>query len=478
MSITATDCAEGSLDLQPTIRLHDWLCDRAAQDCPEVSEVCREIRQTVHRRSIWFERQRELPLALSAVVLTEADIGHLRSLSERLHGLIELALDWTLDDPQRLSRFFPDHRRIAPYFRRTPGLDFWQGYSRYDAVITADGTVRFIEANTCCPAGFLHAPDASEILLQSFSQLEMPWAAGRWRIGTLERDILVDRLLSLERRGAPNRKGVIALLNDENSLTNEVEMLRTALERRGRDVVVAGADELERCGRSVCWRDRPISLSWNKIRVSTPDSPNHCWKTGFEQRYAAFLSGLRDQAFVSVNNLVAATLAEDKGLLALFYHPEFRQQLDAHQKAFIDRHVLWTARLENGAVDYQGRTIDLLPFVRQHRERFVIKPANEGRGFGVLVGKFCDQQQWQQACQPNATLPCVVQQYAPPLTLPVLTEVDSPVRKLCVRSMQLTLAMGMIEGTYRGLFSRVASGPVTNVGKAGMLQAVFIDQRQ
>ncbi|WP_442510608.1 hypothetical protein SH528x_002244 [Novipirellula sp. SH528] len=500
MPTAPTTCSHRRLDLQPTIDLHDWLCQKATTDRVCIDQLAHKIRQAVHQRSIWFERQRELPLALSAVVLRPADVSLLQSLSETLHILIEQAIDWTLAEPERLVRYFPDHSRFAPFLARTPGLDSWQGYSRYDAVVTATGEVKFIEVNTCCPAGFLHAPDASEIVLSALSQLDLPLSTSKLEIGTLERDVLVDELLRIEQQGGGNPEHAVALLNDENGLSNEVEMLKAAFVARGREVIVASAEDIRRQGSSVTIHNRPISLTWNKIRVSTPNSPNHCWKAGFERRYKDFLEGLRDQAMVSVNNLVAATIAEDKGLLALFYDPEFRSELDDTQRQFIDDHLLWTSRLQPGETKFHGKTIDLLPYVRKHRNQFVIKPANEGRGFGVHIGEFCDDEQWAIACQPNPDLPGIVQEYVKPLTLPILSSpggangilqsgsdasgskvsgngqtATPPLVALSPQSMQMTLAMGVICGRYHGLFSRVAAGPVTNVGKAGMLQAVFVN---
>lgn len=479
MPTAPTTWSDGRIELQPTIELHDLLCEQAQTDRTRFGRLSDQIRQAVHQRSIWFERQRELPLALSAIVLRPTDVQRLKKLSESLHDLIELALDWTLSDRERLARFFPDHCRIAPFFARTPGLDSWQGYSRYDAVLTATGTVKFIEVNTCCPAGFLHAPDASEIVLSAFEQLDLPFSTSDLQIGTLERGVLVDELLRIERLGGGNPEQAVALLNDENGLSNEVEMLQAEFQQRGREVVIANAGEIQRPQSSVTLHGRPISLTWNKIRISTPNSPNHCWKSGFEHRYQHFLTGVRDQAMVSVNNLVAATVAEDKGLLALFHDSDFRRGLDDQQLQFVDNHVLWTARLEPGPAVYRGRPIDLLPYVRDHREQFVIKPANEGRGFGVHVGKFCEHEEWLAACQPHPELPCIVQEYAQPIVLPILAHDNGATSsELNQQSMQLTLAMGVICGRYHGLFSRVAAGPVSNIGQTGMLQAVFVDGSQ
>jgi len=463
------------LKLQPTIELHQTLIELSRNNPQDFAEVGNEIRSAVARRAILFEGQRELPVALSAILLRKPDVRLLRQLSERLHGLAERAVDWTLADAQRMERHFPEHVRIQPWFARTPGLNSWQGYSRYDAVITANGSVRFIELNTCCPAGFMHAPDSSEIILDSLKQLPIGIPVDELVTGTLERGVLVDELLALE-RAAGKPPQLIALLNDENELRNEVSLVAHAFRERGRDVEVANAEDLTYDGSVVRLNGRPVSLTWNKIRVSTHNSPNHCWKQGFESRYSAFLGGIRDGAMVSLNNLVAATVAEDKNLLGLMYDTAFRQSLSDGDRQFIDEYVLWTARLTPGTIDYRGTEIDLLPYLRKHRERFVIKPANEGRGFGIAVGRHTSDEDWAAACSPSADLPCVVQEYAEPIALPVMApnHEHSP-HNAGPQQMQLTIAMGIIQGKYRGLFSRVSPGPVTNVGKAGMIQAVFVD---
>ncbi|MEO2034199.1 MAG: hypothetical protein ABGZ35_19155, partial [Planctomycetaceae bacterium] len=194
-------------------------------------------------------------------------------------------------------------------------------------------------------------------------------------------------------------------------------------------------------------------------------------------RYAAFLAAIRDGAMVSVNNLVAATLAEDKELLGLLYDQSFRAELSNSDRSFIDSHVLWTARLAPGTTLYRGDMIDLLPYVREHREQFVIKPANEGRGFGVTVGRHASDEDWGDACSPSSDLPCVVQEYAEPIALPTLIPgcLDAQ-QRMAAPEMQQTISMGVIRGEYRGLFARVARDPVTNVGQSGMIQAVFVDR--
>jgi hypothetical protein len=254
--------------------------------------------------------------------------------------------------------------------------------------------------------------------------------------------------------------------------------------------VVASAEELQFDGATLKHDGENVSLTYNKIRIATPGSPNHCWQNGFETRYRGFLEAIRKQAVVSVNNLCAASIGEDKGLLALLFRREFRNQLTTDDCRFIDDHVLWTARLDDERIEYGDKEIDLLNFVEAHRDQFVIKPANEGRGFGVVIGRHCDQETWARVCRPESGLPFVVQKYAEPAMLPVLLTTkdslwsngrSSPNKglggdSLQHRDMYLTVAIGIIAGQYAGLFSRVSPDPVTNVGRSGVVQAALIAQ--
>lgn len=468
---TLADRLDLKRDLEQTRQLHGRLQERLV-DAPElVRHVSDQTRRQLAGAGVRFEGDRELSAALSALVLRGTTVDSLRNIAETLHTIIERALDWVIGDPSRIERYFGCHRRMLPYFAKTPGLDSWQGYSRYDAVVTQDGRLQIIELNTCCPAGFLHMPFCTQATTSALRELEvLPDASEAG--GAVEEGALVEGLLSIE-KSSQIPPGLVALLNDENQLRNELDLLAEAFRARGRDVVIAGASELALVSERVLYDGRPVSLSYNKIRVSTAQSPNHCWKAGFEQRYHDFLEGIRCGTFVSVNNLVCATLGEDKTLLSVLRSPEFSSTLSVAQREFVDRFILWTVPLKPGPVHLDGKAIDLLPYVRRNRERFVLKPANEGRGFGVVIGKACDQQSWDAACAPQPSVPYVVQEFAAPATLPVPVSAEQQ-RVPTMVPMHLVIALAVVCGRYQGLFSRISPHLVTNVGRSGLIQAVCV----
>lgn len=458
------------IDIAKTTQLHQRLSDIARGDRDKVQRALRLANDEMHRQADEARFPRRLDVAATALLLRNGDCGHLRTFAETTHDLVERVLDHVISHPDLLDKHFHDHARIFPWLAKTRGVDHWQVVSRYDVAVTPDGSLKLMELNTGCPGGLLIAEEVSDVTRHGLEILNGDVALTLDAPATVTRHTLVDELLRIEKQ-AGVEPGYVGILNDENELVFELTRLKTFLKQRGRDAVITNAADLDFSqGRLITEGDKPLSLIYNKFRVSTPRSRNHCWRDGFEQRYAAYLEAQHQQAVVAVNNLGGMTIAEDKALLGLLFHPDFAELFDQRDRRFIDEHVLWTARLTEGKVRLDGQTIDLLPYVREHREQFVIKPANEGRGFGVCIGPDVTDDEWAAACEIDPDMPAIVQRFTPSASFPVVSEPDFlPV------PMFLTLGLTVINGRYHGLVSRVSADSVTNVAKAGFGQAVFCD---
>jgi len=64
---------------------------------------------------------------------------------------------------------------------------------------------------------------------------------------------------------------------------------------------------------------------------------------------------------------------------------------------------------------YEGRPVDLLPFIADHRERFVIKPNDEYGGHGVVLGWEASSDEWNATIRTALTTPYVVQERVDPV---------------------------------------------------------------
>lgn len=414
--------------------------------------------EALARQGVRHSGNRSARVVLGAVVVDAEAEARFAALALRLHDLVERAVDWALADPRRLARYFPEHQRMTAWLRRTPGLATWQGYSRYDAILGARGELQFIELNTGCPGSFHNAPRYHETLGAALREILGPSALPPAPIG-IPAGVLPDLLLAAEARAGAARD-LVAVLNDENGLHFELALMVEALRERGREAVLADAADLVFADGRLRLDGRPVSATFNKFRLSTPASPHHCWKPGFERRYAGFLAALEAGAMASINNLAALSVAEDKGLLALLHQPEFQQELGADDRAFVATHVAWTARLRSDGGIGGAIPVDL----ERERASLVVKPANEGRGYGVVIGATSTPEQWRVATKPDPAVPAVVQRFLAPLRLPVLALRDT---ELFAADYFTTLSLAVVAGRYVGCHFRASPGQAVNEALEG-----------
>ncbi len=459
------------LDMQPTVDFHNRLAAALPSRAAEFENSLRAANESMHAQHMAMGKNKPLEVALSALLLGRSDLAGVGRLAESLHEIIEIALDAVLDCDRLRRRYFSELERVAPFFAKTRGVETWQVLSRYDAAVTADGELKILELNTACPGAFWISEAVSLITEHGFERIhqdliDLESAA----IATVNPRRVRDRLLQIEKHSGIE-PAAIGVLNDENGLEFELDHLAHAFRAKHRETVIAGAADLKLNGEHLHHDGRRLSMVCNKFRVSTACSPNHCWQEGFEARYAAFLAAQKSGEVVSINNLVGMTIAENKALLAALHEPEIQNRLTDKQRQLVNRHILWTRPFVPGETDFHGDAIDLISYVEQHPNQFVLKPANEGRGFGVLIGPNTDKDLWQDFCRRPLDIPYIVQEFVPAITFPVICDRDG--YAVCER-MFLTLGLATIAGNFEGLISRISANAITNVAREGFGQAVFV----
>jgi uncharacterized circularly permuted ATP-grasp superfamily protein len=95
-----------------------------------------------------------------------------------------------------------------------------------------------------------------------------------------------------------------------------------------------------------------------------------------------------------------AVLSDERN--ASLFTPEEQEAIEAH--------IPWTCRVEERKTRYRGKTIDLIPYIFEYRENFVLKPNDEYGGKGIVLGWQTDATSWAQAIQAALAEPYVVQE--------------------------------------------------------------------
>src|SRR5262249_6065583 len=100
---------------------------------------------------------------------------------------------------------------------------------------------------------------------------------------------------------------------------------------------------------------------------------------------------------VCVANSLRCKIPHKKAFFAVLTDERRSSLFTERQREVIRRHVPWTAVVREGRVWRDGEEIDLVPYLRHHRDRLVIKPNDEYGGTGVTLGWEVDEREWDHA---------------------------------------------------------------------------------
>ncbi len=275
--------------------------------------------------------------------------------------------------------------------------------ARLDGFLSEDGAFNFVEYNAESPGGLAYGDG----LAAAFQRMPILQEFGeRYEVRALPiRARVFDALIGAYRRwggtGLPN----IAIIDWRGVSTyNEFLLLQAHFEAQGCRVRIADPDELEYRNGRLRLEDFPVDLVYKRVVVGELMA-----KYGVNH---PLIDAVRDRAVCMANGFGVQMLYK-KAMFALASDPAQAHLFAAEVAAALQRHIPWTRRVEEGKTRYQERTVDLLEFIADNRERLVLKPNGEYGGRGVMLGWECDDALWQETLKEALTQSYIVQERVP-----------------------------------------------------------------
>ena len=135
------------------------------------------------------------------------------------------------------------------------------------------------------------------------------------------------------------------------------------------------------------------------------------------------------------------------------------------ERQAIDAHIPWTRVVAERKTRHEDRTVDLVPFIIDQRERLVLKPNDAYGGAGIVLGWEVDGARWEQAVRVALTEPFVVQERVPIPSEPFPSVVEG---RVVFADRILDTAPFAYQGTYvDGCMSRLSTAALVNVTAGG-----------
>jgi hypothetical protein len=285
--------------------------------------------------------------------------------------------------------------------------------ARMDAFLT-NNSFRFVELNAESPAGIAYVHELAGIYreLPIFREFEKKVPV-RF-VSPLEH--IVAGLLRIYHEEFDGRKEmpVFAIVDHLDVPTyQEFVLFRDYLERTGYECEICDPRDLDIRDGWIFANGRKIDIVYRRLLMND--------FMAMQDECGAYLEGYIAQKTCYLNSF-RSKLVHKKALFSLLTDPAYSYILDIPELHAIQQHIPWTRRLREQKTWYDGRSVDMIPVIRNNRENFVIKPNDDYGGSGVCLGFETDQGNWDDAIANGILKGHVVQQVVEISREPFLVE--------------------------------------------------------
>jgi glutathionylspermidine synthase len=188
------------------------------------------------------------------------------------------------------------------------------------------------------------------------------------------------------------------------------------------------------------------------------------------------LRAFRDGAVCMVNP-PACKILHKKASLAVLHDERNSYLFSNEEQDAIDLSIPWTRVVEERHTTHEGADIDLLPFIADHKDQFVLKPNDEYGGKGIVLGWEVDDSAWQAAIRLALAEPHIVQQRIPLPKEDYPSLVDGKV--MFIERMVDTAPYVAYGDHVDGVLSRLGTASLLNVTAGGGSQTpTFIAEKR
>ncbi|MBV9019083.1 MAG: hypothetical protein JOZ71_00035 [Ktedonobacteraceae bacterium] len=350
-----------------------------------------------------------------------------------------------------------------------PGFYYASAFARPDTFfVTERGSLCLIEYNGESPA----SPAYCDTFIEIFYGLP----------------VMREFLRHYEVRSLPSRHSVMHVLLDaykqwsrgyelpriaildwrEVPTYNEFVLFAQYFKAQGLECVIADPREVEYHNGRLMTGDFHITLIYKRVLLSELVAQG-----GLSH---PILRAVLEGAVCMVNPFRCKIL-DKKASLAVLSDERNAAIFSLDELEAIAAHIPWTCRVEERHTDYHGKKIDLLPYILEHREDFVLKPNDEYGGKGVVLGWQSDRARWAQALQTALAEPYIVQERVDIPSEPYPSVVDG-----CVvfADRMLDINPFVFYGDYvDGCVSRLSSEALLNVSAGtGSTTPTFVVEKR
>ena len=442
--------------LMSTHSLDQWMCQSVAKAMPRHSEAAQRATRTMAETGLLLEGQTVKGLYIPKL-FSRPGTELLKEAGETMARIGIKAIRQFKKDPA--------FRALFGFDKRTEDMILWgASYTDRLPVLRTDvfyneetGDYRICELNTDGTSGML----GEKLLQEAF--LSSPLAEELARKGHIRSYELFDSLAKAyteiyrSSAYAKKRKGkrpLFAVVDffDKASSLDEFRLYAQAFERQGAEGLVADIRDLTYDGKCLCTKDgRVIDALYR--RAVTGDILDR------EREVTAFLEAAREEKVVLLGSF-ETQVVHDKSFLIAITDPYCETFLTREEIHFLRIHVPETFPLTKALVRERK--------VREHPEKWVIKPMNGYSSEGVFMGLQYAKEEWQRLVEERTDMGYIAQAYQEPFAS---RHIDFNDEGPALEAYYNMTGIYTFDGRFAGLYARAGHDRVIATGRGAHLAA-------
>ncbi len=338
-----------------------------------------------------------------------------------------------------------------------PGFAAASPTSRLDAFFVDGGKgLRFTEYNAETPAGAAYNDALTDVfegmpVMREFQRRHhlrpLPARSGVLRalLGAYE-----------EWSGVRSRPRIAILDWKEVPTYSEFVLFERYFASQGLECKIVDPREVEYRGGKLWSEEFEISLIYKRVLLH--ELVERCGIDG------PVIRAVRERAVCMVNPF-SCKLMHKKASLAVLSDERNARLFGTKETEAIEAHIPWTRVVEQRKTMFGGMEVDLPDFIRENRERLVLKPNDEYGGKGIVLGWESTDAEWEAGLAAADEEPYIVQGR---ITLPTEAYPSVVDGELRVFDRMLDTAPFAVDGAYvEGCMTRLGTAALLNVTAGG-----------
>ena len=228
-------------------------------------------------------------------------------------------------------------------------------------------------------------------------------------------------------------------------------MFQAFFRANGIPCIIADPREAEYDGKKLTFGGEPINFVYKRVITGELLAKRNEAKP--------LLAAYRDRAACFANSF-RSRLADNKVIFALLSDPELADRFSAEERAVAAACIPWTRRVAQGRTRVGNDVVDLVEYLRTHREELVMKPNTDYGGRNVAIGTETPQGEWESVIDKALAGDWVVQKRVtiPEEQFPVVSGTG-----LTFEPRKVNINPFALGGSYGGCVSRLSTQSIINV---------------